>query len=209
MSITGVVHLEVETLVYDVPCKFGVYYRVVSGGPVTFVAKDMVNTFVAGMFASLKAVLSSSVRIMRVIGRPLDPADGNPYEANFDESHIGTGAAEAIAPSIALLIKMRTDSTSAKNNGHVYIAGVPEGVWVDGGWEPATFIPLVNTFISQLTGMAALSTSGAVVKCCVVSRFLAGVKRTPYITFDVVSSSVGARVSQQRRRQSGITGIHS
>lgn len=209
MSLTDVQLLTVETMVEDVPCRFGLYYRRSSGAAPGFPALDLVNGFWTVINAALLDVLSSLVRVMRVTARPLVPTDGVPYEANYDDTVLGTGGAEPLPPSIAMLIRLRTLSLDSRNNGHIYIAGVPENVWVDGTWEPGAFVPLVNIFMAFLETPFLGSGGIATYTPCVVSRWLNGVPRVPPVTFDIDTAFLSGDISQQRRRQSGQQGIQT
>lgn len=206
MTLANVYSAQIELLVADVPASFGMHLRLASGTPAGFPALDVAGTIFATIGADLLAVLASTTRLMRIVVRCLTPTDGIPYEANYDTTKIGTQTAEALPPSVAMLLRFRTASTNSRNNGHCYIPGVPADVWIAGEWEPTTFVPLALILATDMWIPMTSGASGLQYIPCVVSRFLAGVPRTPPVTFDIVGASVMGRVSQQRRRQSGIQG---
>jgi len=198
--------VDIEMMCEDVPANIKQYYRLATGSPVDFPALDLVNIWVSSNMGPLLDCLSSAIQVMRVIGRCLHPSDGVPYEANFDETNVGTGGAEPLPPSIAALLKFKTTSTFSRNNGHAYLPGCPENTWVNGAWTAGQ-----GTFLTTLVNAMAASlpspTPGVIYAPCVVSRFLGGVERVTAATFDVISGSYSARISQQRRRMSGQQGI--
>lgn len=198
--------LEVETMVEDVPTKFRQYWRLASGSPAAFPALDLVNAWAAAELTLLKAILSSTVQVMRIIGRCMRPVDGIPYEANYADTDVGSAAAEPLPPSIAILLKFRSNSPSSRNNGHVYISGCPESGWVNGAWT-AGILADAATLADGMGSNFAGANPATIYTPCVVSRFLNGVERVTAVTYDIVSTSVSTNISQQRRRQSGKQGI--
>jgi len=196
-------------MVADKASLFIICYRLDSGSPAAYPALDLVGAFAATILPVLLPVLSSSVKVMRIMARCLVPTDGVPYEGNYDDTVIGTGNAEALAPSIALLIRLNANSTNSRNNGHLYIAGVPENVWVNGVWEPATFLPLAQTLAQNLALPLGASSAGKIYDPVIVSRLLNNVPRVPPVYFDVIYGDVSPLISQQRRRQSRQQGIKS
>lgn len=205
MTVRGLYRVSVETLVADVPCTFTLAYKNLTGAPGNH-AIELAGLVFTQISGALLAVLSSSVWLMRIIARPLNPEDGNPYEANYDDSNVGTGGAEPLAPSLAMLLKLRTISDNSRNNGHLYISGVPENVWVDGVWEPATFVPLVDTLNTALAGVL-FAAGNPFFQPVVLSRFEDGVELADPVANDINLISLAPRISQQRRRQSGRQGI--
>lgn len=208
MSLAGVFKVEIETLVLDVPTKVGLYYRHSSGAAAGFPSFDLVTALDASLKTKFLDVLATTVLLMRIIGRPLDGVSGPPYEANYVSTVVGTGAgADPLPPSVAALVKLQCTSPNSRNNSHIYIAGVSEVAWVAGEWA-AGFVADMATLSAELTD-PVVGASGATYTPCVVSRYLAGMKRFPPVTFDLVTCTLMGDVSQQRRRQSGRQGIKS
>lgn len=199
-------HLEVETLVEDVPCRIGIAYRHYSGATAAYPCLDLVNKW-ADVFRTLyKNCLSSSALLMRIMAHSVAPSDDIPYEANYDSTNVGARSAESMPPSIALLVKLQTSSVLSRNNGHIYISGMAEDDWVSGVWRGAA-LTAVDAFMEPLSADLPASAAGAVYRPCVISRWLAGVKRTPPITYDLVNYKIRTTASQQRKRLSGQQGI--
>jgi len=208
MTLAAHYRSEFETMVNDVPCRVGLCYRHSSGGAAAYPASDLAAGLFTAVWAKMKPLLATPVRLMRIIVHPLDATGGNPYEANYDNTVIGTHAStEPLPPSIAALFKLRCSSPQSRNNGHIYLAGCGDSAWNDNQWIFGGGSALAD----WLTQLAAAVTGGggsAIYKPCVVSRFDAGVKRPSPIAYDVVSASLVNRASQQRRRQSGMQGMH-
>lgn len=199
--------IQVDLMVTDVPCTFGLKYRLESGSPPGFPALDLVTTFVTTIVPALLDVLSSGVQLQRIIGRCLRPDDGVPYEANFDETNVGTAAAEPLPPSIAMLVKLKTISPNSRNNGHFYLPGLPEVKWVNGVWVAAFLSTEVAALLALLNVAMGSATPGVEYRPVVLSRYLEGEKLDDPVSFDVQTATVGTKISQQRRRQSGKQGI--
>lgn len=198
--------VETELMCEDVPCTIKQNYRAATGFVADYPAFDLVDAYVANVVPKLLDLLASTIVVMRVIGRCCRPIDGIPYEANFTEAEMGTGSAEPLPPSIAALIKFRTSSGYSRNNGHLYIPGIPEDVWINGAWDSG-FVTLVGAFgVAAVTPLVGASITH-IYQPCVVSRFLNNVERVTAATFDISDFSLSPRISQQRRRQSGQQGI--
>lgn len=206
MSLSGVFRIEVDLLCEDVPAKFGLYYKRISGGPAADQCPDLVDLWWATFAATLKPILSSFTIIQRIIGRALTPSDGNPYEANFVTTTVGTGAAEPMPPSIAALFRIRCTSTNSRNNGHFYVPGIPESVWVNGAYTGG-FITSAGNFSAALLADIGPSAGGVSYGPCVVHRFEDNIELVNPTTFDYLSVELQPKISQQRRRQSGQQGI--
>lgn len=208
MSLTDVFSVQTELMVDDRACMIDMHYRRSSGGPAGFPASDLAAIFHTAIGGPLLAILATTVQMMRIIVRPLDGASGPPYEANYSDTEIGTGlGTDPMPPSIALLLKLRCSSPNSRNNGHLYIPGIPEAVWSNGVWIAAGFVPAVTTLRSAIAGNIGPSAGGCTYTPVVLSRYLANVKRVPPVTFDVTGCELRPLVSQQRRRQSRKQGI--
>jgi len=198
---------EFELLVQDVPCRVGLCYRHASGASATYPSSDLASGLFTTVWSKMKALLATPTWLMRILVHPLDATGGNPYEANYDTTNVGTHAGtEQLPPHIAALFKLKCASPMSRNNGHLYLPGCASSAWNDNQWIFGGGSALAD-FITAISGTVVGGGGAANYKPVVVSRFVGGAERPSPVAFDVTSASLVNRSSQQRRRQSGKQGI--
>lgn len=143
--------------------------------------------------------VSEDIEVDKVVCRQVTSFTNPPGFVNLNNVE-GTLIGEALPNNSAAVLKILTVAPNAKHNGRLFIPGIRE-LDHTSGVLAAGEITLLNDFGTILLAkLQSIPAETAEFIPIVISRFLDGVKRTPPVSFDLISIIADPNLKQQRKR---------
>lgn len=157
--------------------------------------------------AFLKSVNSNQMNLVAIKAFQMTGRDETPGLTRFAQPNAGIVASEALPLGGAAVLSILTDAPNAKFNGRMFLSGVPESFQDEGQITAGGTTAYNSLGTALLADTTTLGPGLAVFTPVVISRFLAGVKRTPPIGHAVLAATVNPFVKNQRRRNTRFLGV--